>query len=1145
MRRGTALCKRIASVLIAAMICSTIPVMANAEDRTVTATADAYSSSANPTQCYSLATNLAVTANKENVCKTYIGFNVGKVPTGEKVRVTLRLTPTKVKYGVTDEGEEKKGVVSVWGLATHNWKQGSLTANNAPKTGSKLAALNIAENQMCEVDVTDYVTKNISSEGYISFMLAEDAATGSEFAFASKESATGKPELFIDVDYVAPESGDAEPTPSATAAPAKDYNEIFTKGELKDEIAKPMKTRSPYIDYPDLSEIPEDIYVEEFTTVRTNKHLVNYVYGETTAVAKMLKGRNTAQMTYTVALSQSNPNKMLIGSDCELMYRTEDGGNTCYVASEGLNGDAVNDVEFYPDNDSIAFCVTATYSLAIGSGQWVHHGISKSTDGGKTWELKPTNLQSPMTNGCRKIIAFGGKMENGIRPIYVAGQNKSGIWRSMDLGETWECIFENISSYQLETYDDTVSFAYLNGEESVIYISHDRGETWEDATGTLKGNTIRCAAIDPANRDHWTAAGTRSAASGGGMAVWESLDAGKTWTYIAGQEDMKINGLVNVEYGPVDPKTNKARLYLNANQNQFVLRYSDDGGRTWNLPYYYDDVEYEQTAGGYWVCPIAFSEKYPDMVVSGVQSLSVSYDKGENFYCRAFGRSGARYVHLLVDTENPSDMIFSHIDIGLARTIPTAEDQWYPMTSMEAMFAANLPVINTVYGAGRDPLNHDRIIFAYGQWNGQHKVLESLDNGFNFEFTGESIPAGEELYWHPQDPNVVYYGSRRSDDGGRTWKALAKAVGGMFKTNGDIVYGITGSYLYISEDRGENWELACTQSLGGVDSAKNILVDSEDPYRAYVGTYASGFWIVDHGTASHKYTNAGLLPSAVCKDGLTVEGLAQDPKDPNHIIVGGRHIGTTEPTQGFYESFDRGETFRLIEIPPPGDIFRIDFHPVYPVVYFGTSGGTYAYEYENYDKERPDCYYTDTEGTFCEAEAKWLADNDIIGEDADIDFGRALELNKDRYIYEGDFLDLVLTTEDAVATHTDVVFNDVDLGHRFYAQVQMGYENGLVLKSDADENGNLNLLWKKLTQGMCAKYLVRLLAMNKIDTSVSAEEINKYISDTTDKDTAYAIAVLHKRGVLTDDDGFEFSADKTITRGEMVYMFARTLKQYK
>ena len=80
---------------------------------------------------------------------------------------------------------------------------------------------------------------------------------------------------------------------------------------------------------------------------------------------------------------------------------------------------------------------------------------------------------------------------------------------------------------------------------------------------------------------------------------------------------------------------------------------------------------------------------------------------------------------------------------------------------------------------------------------------------------------------------------------------------------------------------------------------------------------------------------------------------------------------------------------------------------------------------------------------------------------------------------------------------------------------------------------------------MCAKYLVRLMGMNGISANVTSDEINKYINENTDAETAHAVAVLHKYGVLNGNDGFDFLPDKEITRGEMVYMLARTLKLYK
>ena len=1039
-------------VVLLAVLFTMIPVYAqNIPERVLTAVSDTYTSSLDPQKVHSSAQRLVVTADSSNICKAYINFNIRKAPSSENTKVFMRITPVKVK-------SVNESTVSLWGVKSHNWNQSTLKYNNAPAATAKISVLKLEENVPCEVDVTEYVRNNVSTEGYISFMIAEDAETGSLFEFASKESPNGVPELYIYSDYEEPKNEEAEPAPSATPVVNKDYNEIFTTGELASTNTQPIKTEAPYIEKPDLNGIPEDIYVEDFTTVRKNRYLVNYVYGEPEGVAKMLKGRNTAQITFSLAVSPTNLNKMLIGSDCQTVYRSNDGGKTCYESASGLSGNGINHLAFYPDDDNIAFALVTTSDREIANGAWKNVGIHKSTDGGRTWERKESNIISKLDNCKMELMAFGGKMTDGIRPIYASGSNKSGLWRSMDLGETWECIYEGISSAHIEAFDDTV---IMSAEFDGILISRDRGESWNNASGNLKGKDIISVTIDPADHTHWICATTDGLPETMDGDLWETCDSGNSWVHIASRDDMLINDLVGVLYGPLDKKTNKARLYLKSNRNQYVIRYSDDDGRTWNRPYYYNPDGYVQVTGAYWASCFAFSANYPDVVVTGVENISVSYDKGSNFYCRSFGRSGARAVAMITNPDNPSDMMFSHIDIGIMRTVPRTSEEWYPMSYMAPMFSQQIPTIRTVYGIGRDPLNYDHIIFGQGGWSGTHQLLESYDNGFNYNVmeSGETVDVGPPLLWHPTAKEVIYYGSKRSDDSGKTWKKIPRAVRAMSKTNGDIVYTTNSGYLYISEDRGETWALACSQKLAGVDDGKNIMVDYENPYRVWIGTASNGLWIVDNGVASHKSAAEGIEPTRVGKMGITIEGMSQDPKNPDHVVVGGRVLtSNNEPSPGIYESFDRGETYRTIEIPAPADVFWLAFHPEFPCVYIGTSGGTYVYEYENYDKERPDCYYTDTKGTFCEAEAKWLAENGYIGEDAENDYGRALELKADRYVYEGDFLTLMLSSTDCVSENLDVIFNDVDWEHRYYAQIQTGLENGLVLLSDGDENHNLNIL---------------------------------------------------------------------------------------
>ncbi len=1143
--------KRISRILAVVVALSMMPVVSVSaqEDRTISCVSDSYTSSLNSTTNYGTEKELLISADDEDVKKAYLNFNIGSLPEDEDMHIFLRLTPVRVEIG-TDMDENEESTVTLWGLKSHDWKQSTITASKVPVAGTAVSALKLEENQLCQVDVTDYVKANVSDKGYVSFMISEDNDTGSIYSIASKEADTGKPELFIDMDYVAPPVEEVEITPS-TPDSSIDYNEYYASGEGAKVVEEIIGDRKPVekvdnIEYPDLSGIPDDVYIEDFTTSRVNKHLVNYLYTDVKNIESMMKGRDEAQVSYSLAISQQNPNLILLGSDCLTLHRSDDGGKTFYNVSEGLAGNGINDLIFHPDDDSIAFAlVTYNGEAALNSGRWQHVGIYKSTDSGKTWTHKPSGIQAKLNGTFIKYFAFGGEQEDGIRPLYVSATN--GIWRSMDLGETWECIYEGAFSRHVKAFGNTVMFS---GGMEGLKISYDLGETWEDKTGSLKGKFIASTDIDPANEKHWVCAvDNESSGLSKNNALYHSWDGGETWSLLIDRKGMKINTLAGIVFGPVDPDTGKARLYMASRMNQYAIRYSDDGGKTWILPFYDSSDRYEQITGGYWCAKLAFCEAFPKMVITSYPNISFSYNKGTDFYPRCFNRCGNRTMVMSVDPRNSSSIIFGHIDVGPTTTLPLSEGEWYPLVYRASDGGRKgTPQLRSIWGLARDPEDDDRLLFIHGNWTGIHTMIETTDNGLNWipYETNETFEPTQRMFWHKQQTNVVYCGTRKSTDSGKTWEILEHPVRAMSPTNGDIVYTNVGKAVYISEDQGKTWSEFSETDLAGLDGSKTIVVDIENPYRIYVGAAGVGMFIVDEGTVTRKNHADGVLNSPIGNYGNTIEGIAQNPKNPDHIIVGGRDLSKiSEPSAGIFESFDRGETFvRTIEIPAPADIFWVEFHPEYPIVYIGTSGGNYVYEYENYDKQRPESYYTDTEGTFCEEEVKYLVDSKIIGEEAYKDYYRAFEMGIDRYVYEGDFLTLMLETEDFIALSQDANFEDVNTEHRFYAQVQIGLENGLVLKTDG-EDGKLNLLWKKLTQGMCAKYLVRLMSLNGINTTVTVDEIEKYKTDAIDYDTANALAVLYKYSVLTGNDGFEVSGEKEITRGEMAYMFARTLKLYK
>ncbi|HYE66711.1 MAG TPA: YCF48-related protein [Pyrinomonadaceae bacterium] len=148
-------------------------------------------------------------------------------------------------------------------------------------------------------------------------------------------------------------------------------------------------------------------------------------------------------------------------------------------------------------------------------------GFFKTTDGGLTWrespELKSESLHS-MTQSSKNP------------DMLVVGSN-SGIFRSMDAGETWTRLptadtpgLINIESLAIDPRDTDVIYA---GTWYLPYKTTDGGKTWRIIkTGMIDDSDVFAIEIDPRDPDHVIA----SACSG----IYESRNAGENWRKVQG-----------------------------------------------------------------------------------------------------------------------------------------------------------------------------------------------------------------------------------------------------------------------------------------------------------------------------------------------------------------------------------------------------------------------------------------------------------------------------------------------------------------------------------------------------------------------------------------------------------------------------------
>ncbi|MEX2671740.1 MAG: sialidase family protein [Phycisphaeraceae bacterium] len=180
----------------------------------------------------------------------------------------------------------------------------------------------------------------------------------------------------------------------------------------------------------------------------------------------------------------------------------------------------------------------------------VHPWVSRSTDGGKTWEInRSEGAVAPAPNGDNRIV-FGNIMPGADGDLRVA------VYTTIWPGGTGQ-------------------------DRSWVYRSTDDGKTWGDPVLIDDEIALNETAILHLGDGQWLSA-ARHGARGGGLQLHRSTDDAKTWTdegRVSGPNAHPGHLLLLKDGGIVLTYGNR-----NVNPRRVEARISDDDGKTWSQP---------------------------------------------------------------------------------------------------------------------------------------------------------------------------------------------------------------------------------------------------------------------------------------------------------------------------------------------------------------------------------------------------------------------------------------------------------------------------------------------------------------------------------------------------------------------------------
>ena len=610
-----------------------------------------------------------------------------------------------------------------------------------------------------------------------------------------------------------------------------------------------------------------------------------------------------------------------------------------------------------PNNPSVLWAAAAGHLYSPNP----ERGIYKSTDAGKTW--RRTLFVDENTGGIdivvnpknpKELYAAMWHRERRAWNFVESGKG-SGIYKSVDGGESWNLISGSGSGFPHGEGVGRIGLALYSGESNIIYAMldnqfHREKKEKEEYAVTkavleniskedflklkeddlndfldrqnfpqkynaaeifewVKSDKIKPAALIEYLADANTLLFDTPVI---GAEVYKSEDGGKTWSKT--HEGYLDNVVYTYGYyfgeiavSPLDPQ----KVYI---LGVPILR-STDGGKNWG------GIGQSNVHGDFhalWVSP----NRDGHLINGNDGGLNISYDDGKTWF-KANTPAVGQFYSVNVDMAKPYNVYGGLQDNGvwMGPSNYSASYRWYA--------SGRYPYKSIMGGDGMQvavDTRDNKTVYTGYQFGNYYRV--NTESGKSSYMTPKH-ELGERPYrWNWQAPvhiskhnmDIVYFGSNklhRSMNQGNDWQTISGDLtkGGK---KGDVPYGTlttidesplkfgllyTGSddgLIYISKDGGVNW----TKISGGLPQdfwVSRVSASNFDEATVYCSL--NGYRWDNFDALIYKSTNYGETWSRIGEDlpAEPVNVIKEDPANPNILYAGTDHA--------LYVSLNGGKLF--------------------------------------------------------------------------------------------------------------------------------------------------------------------------------------------------------------------------------------------
>lgn len=641
-------------------------------------------------------------------------------------------------------------------------------------------------------------------------------------------------------------------------------------------------------------------------------------------------GPNRGGRSQAVAGSEQRPLEYYFGATGGGLWKTEDGGLTWTVITDGqIGSSSIGAVAVAPSNPDVVYLGTGETELRASILQG--DGVYKSVDGGKTWQhlgLADTQAISRIRVSPRNSdVVFVAALGHPFGP-----NHERGIFRSRDGGKTWKQVLfrgdlAGAVDLCLDPRNPEVVYASIwevfrtpwllssGGPQSGLFKSTDGGDTWADISRRpgLPKSILGKVGVAVSATDSARVYALVEAEDGG---LFRSDDAGGTWTLANGDRTIRQRAFYFSRIY-ADPQDRDTVYVLNVDAYKSI-----DGGAT---------LERMNTVHAdhhdLWIAP----ENPMRMAEANDGGGTISVNGGRTWTKENFPT--AQFYHVATTRDVPYQVCGAQQDYDTVCVPSTApygsrvtehpqQEQLFPVGDGEAGYVATSRFNTGVFYSG----NQAGVISRFERSSGEVRDVTV----FPLFFSGMPAQSLRDRWqWvfpivvSPFDGKTIYTASQhlwKSTDEGQSWKRISPdltradpktlgASGGPITKdqNGPEIYGTifsiglsrndektvwTGSddgVVSITRDAGNTWrqitpgDLPEYSRISAIETsvhhpgtaylaARRYELDDFAPYVFKTADYGRTWKKIVHGIASNDFIN--VVREDTAKPGLLFAGSA-------------------------------------------------------------------------------------------------------------------------------------------------------------------------------------------------------------------------------------------------------------------------------